>query len=68
LNHADILLMEKHSTVAFRALNRETRLEQFQLADSLSGNTQKILILATQTSSFAETLLERRNSSLAGEV
>jgi hypothetical protein len=42
--------MEKPSTVLFCALNRKTRPEQFQLADSLSGNTQKILILTTQMS------------------
>jgi hypothetical protein len=49
LYHADILQMEKHSTLPFRALNSETRLEQFQLVGPLSGNSQNILILATQT-------------------
>jgi hypothetical protein len=47
LNHADILHLEKHSTLLFRALNRKTRLEQFQLAGPVFGNSQNILLLAT---------------------
>jgi hypothetical protein len=35
LNHALNPHLEKHLTIPFRALNRKTRLEQFQLARAL---------------------------------
>jgi hypothetical protein len=50
MKHADKLHLEKPSTVLFCTLNRETHLEQFQLAETSSENSQNILILATQDS------------------
>jgi hypothetical protein len=41
LNHALILRLGKRLTVLFCALNRETRLDQFQLAGPLSEKSQK---------------------------
>jgi hypothetical protein len=41
LNHADILRLEKRSTVLFCALKRETRLDQFQLARAFPEKSQK---------------------------
>jgi hypothetical protein len=51
LNHADNSHLEKWPTVHFYALNRESQLDQFHPAGPLSGNSQKILIPATQNSS-----------------
>jgi hypothetical protein len=48
LNHADNLQLEKRSTVLFCALKRETRPFPFQLAETLSENSQNILLPATQ--------------------
>ena len=57
LDHADNLQLGKRSTVLISAVERRTRPEQFQLAESLSEKSQKQLLLATQT---AET--ERRGA------
>jgi hypothetical protein len=74
LNHADILHLEKQSTIRFCAPNRETRLDQFQLAGPLSEKCQNILLLATQTCSLErffwsdETLHLFARSSLISHV
>jgi hypothetical protein len=52
LNHADILRLEKRSTVLFCALKRETRLDQFQLARALSEKYQNNFLLTTQNRSL----------------
>jgi hypothetical protein len=48
LNLADILHLRKLSMMLFCALNRTTRLEQFQLAGPLPEKSQKQLLLATR--------------------
>jgi hypothetical protein len=60
LNLADILHLRKLSMMLFSALNRTTRLEQFQLAGPLLEKYQNNFLLATQNSSLklqAESLL-----------
>jgi hypothetical protein len=49
LDHADNLQLGKRSTVLISAVERRTRPEQLQLAESLSEKSQKQLLLATQT-------------------
>lgn len=45
---------EKLLTIRFCTLDRETRIEQFQLAAGLSENCQKILILTTENTCLRE--------------
>jgi hypothetical protein len=52
LNHADILRLEKRSTVLFCGLNCETRREYFQLAGPCPGKSENKFLLATQSSSW----------------
>jgi hypothetical protein len=52
LNLADISHVRKLSMMLFSALNRTTRLEQFQLAGRLLEKYQNNFLLATQNSSL----------------
>src|SRR6266567_7505498 len=54
LIYAFNLRLEKWSTLLFRALKRETRPVQLQLARPPSGKSQKQLLLATQNASSEE--------------
>jgi hypothetical protein len=55
LNLADILHLRKLSMVPLCALNRTTRLEQFQLTGPLLKKSQKQLLPATQDGSLGKT-------------